>query len=148
MIKRRRGAIVNISSAAGLLPTGDPLYAVYSATKAYVDFFSRSLHFELKSKGIHVQCQVPYFVVSKLSKLRSPSLFTPTPAGYARAGVRAIGYEPTVVPYWSHALQHSVLHSLPTGLLSQFILNHHHGVYKRALAKKAREQGSNESKSD
>jgi len=32
--------------------------------------------------GIHVQCQSPYFVTTKLSKLRHASLFTPTPATY------------------------------------------------------------------
>jgi len=28
---------------------------VYSGTKAYVDFFSRSLNLELRGKGVHVQ---------------------------------------------------------------------------------------------
>jgi 17beta-estradiol 17-dehydrogenase / very-long-chain 3-oxoacyl-CoA reductase len=39
MIKRRKGIIVNNASASGRTPT--PLLAVYSATKAYVDYFSR-----------------------------------------------------------------------------------------------------------
>ncbi len=39
MLKRRKGIIVNNASASGRTPT--PLLAVYSATKAYVDFFSR-----------------------------------------------------------------------------------------------------------
>lgn len=70
---------------------GDPLYAVYSASKAYMDFFSRSLNLELRNEGIFVQCQVPYFVTTKLSKLRRASLLIPTPGAYARAAVAWIG---------------------------------------------------------
>lgn len=36
MVAKRRGAIINISSAAGRIPIGNPLYAEYSASKAYV----------------------------------------------------------------------------------------------------------------
>eukprot|EP00124_Ichthyophonus_hoferi_P003374 Ihof_evm2s289 gene=Ihof_evmTU2s289 len=41
MVERRTGAIVNISSSSAYLPMG--LLSVYSASKAYVDFFSRGL---------------------------------------------------------------------------------------------------------
>jgi len=139
MVERKRGAIVNISSAAGLIPTGDPLYAVYSASKAYVDFLSRSLNLELAAKGITVQCQVPYFVVSKMSKLRKATLFAPMPSVWARAAVAAIGKGASVVPYWPHAVQHFVMTALPEFLVSKLVLNHHHGIRKRALAKKDRE---------
>jgi len=39
MIKKNKGVIINNASGSGRLPT--PLLTVYSATKAYVDFFSR-----------------------------------------------------------------------------------------------------------
>ncbi len=39
MVKRTGGVIINNASASGRLST--PLLTVYSATKAYVDFFSR-----------------------------------------------------------------------------------------------------------
>ena len=41
MLERRRGAIINISSASGLAPS--PMLAQYSATKAYADFFTRAI---------------------------------------------------------------------------------------------------------
>jgi len=139
MIERKKGAIINVASAAGVIPVGDPLYTVYSATKAYVDFFSRSLHYELKGKGVFVQCQVPYFVVSKLSKLRKSDLFTPKPEAYAAAAVAHIGRGgPSVVPYWSHRLQHFVLTTFPTVLTSKIVLSHHFGIRARALKKKAK----------
>ena len=39
MVKKRKGIIINNASGSGRIPT--PLLTVYSATKAYVDFFSR-----------------------------------------------------------------------------------------------------------
>ncbi|XP_030879001.1 very-long-chain 3-oxoacyl-CoA reductase-like [Leptonychotes weddellii] len=53
MVERSKGAILNISSASGIAPV--PLLAIYSATKAFADFFSQCLHEEYKSKGIFVQ---------------------------------------------------------------------------------------------
>ncbi|KAK4392924.1 Very-long-chain 3-oxoacyl-CoA reductase 1 [Sesamum angolense] len=57
MVKRKKGAIVNIGSGAAIVIPSDPLYSVYAATKAYVDQFSRCLYVEYKKSGIDVQCQ-------------------------------------------------------------------------------------------
>lgn len=139
MVERGRGAVVNVASAAGVIPCGDPLYAVYSASKAYVDFFSRSLHYELAAKGVNVQCQIPYFVTSKMSKIRRASLTVPSAATFARSAVNAIGSGgATVVPYLPHRVQHAIMTMLPLSLVSRFVLSHHHSIRKRALAKKAR----------
>ncbi|EGD78440.1 estradiol 17-beta-dehydrogenase 12 [Salpingoeca rosetta] len=53
MQQRKRGAIVNVSSGSGTLPTA--LLTAYSATKAYVDFFSRGLAVEVEKDGVFVQ---------------------------------------------------------------------------------------------
>ncbi|CAI9111178.1 OLC1v1011334C1 [Oldenlandia corymbosa var. corymbosa] len=58
MLQRKRGAIVNIGSGAAIVIPSDPLYAVYAATKAYIDQLSRCLYVEYKKSGIDVQCQV------------------------------------------------------------------------------------------
>jgi 17beta-estradiol 17-dehydrogenase / very-long-chain 3-oxoacyl-CoA reductase len=138
MLQRKRGAIVNISSAAGRVPIGNPLYAEYSASKAYVDFFSRSLHYEYAAKGVSVQCVSPYFVTSKLSKLRHASLFTPSPDSYAAAAVASIGRGgASIVPYWPHAVQDWVLQRLPHWLLARQLVPMHLGMRKRFLAKQA-----------
>lgn len=137
MLKAKKGAIINVSSAAGVVHTGDPLYTIYSATKSYVDFFSRSLHTEYAHKGIHVQCQVPYFVTTKLAKIRRSSLTVPTPNQYAKAALRHIGYGVTVVPYWAHAVQHYVFENvLPTFLAKKVLMGHHLSIRKRAYKKK------------
>jgi 17beta-estradiol 17-dehydrogenase / very-long-chain 3-oxoacyl-CoA reductase len=53
MVERKRGAIINVSSASGNAPT--PLLSIYSATKAYMDFFSQGLAAEYGRSGIFVQ---------------------------------------------------------------------------------------------
>ncbi|XP_062603494.1 very-long-chain 3-oxoacyl-CoA reductase-like [Saccostrea cucullata] len=59
MVERKKGAVINISSAGGVHPI--PLQTVYSASKAYVTFFSRCIQSEYESKGII--CQVgKYFI--------------------------------------------------------------------------------------
>ncbi|KAH6809899.1 beta-ketoacyl reductase 1 [Perilla frutescens var. frutescens] len=58
MVARGRGTIVNIGSGASMVVPSHPLYAVYAATKAYVDRLSRSLYVEYKGQGINVQCQL------------------------------------------------------------------------------------------
>lgn len=57
MIRARRGAVVNLSSLASVLPIPD--FAVYAATKAYVTGFSEALRIELKEYGIPVLAVCP-----------------------------------------------------------------------------------------
>jgi short-subunit dehydrogenase len=57
MIRLGRGAVMNISSLASLLPIPD--FAVYAATKAYVTSFSEALRIELRDHGIRVLAVCP-----------------------------------------------------------------------------------------
>lgn len=59
MIARDRGAIINVSSIAGLVPI--PGSATYSATKAYLNVFSEALQAELTGTGVKVQSLCPGF---------------------------------------------------------------------------------------
>ena len=141
MLAAKRGAIVNISSAAGNLASGSPLLALYAATKAAVDTFSQSLHHELAGKGVHVECQVPYFVTTKLSKIRVANTFNVTPETYVSSSLAALGrHGPSFVPHWSHALQDAAMQALPRAAQASVQLSIHHGIRAAALKKKAREQ--------
>jgi short-subunit dehydrogenase len=51
------GAIINISSAVGLVPEYG--LSVYGATKAFVLFLTQGLHLELEPKGVYVQVVLP-----------------------------------------------------------------------------------------
>src|ERR1700730_12858604 len=57
MRKSGCGAILNVSSAASLLPV--PNFAVYAATKAYVTSFSEALRAELRNSNISVTALCP-----------------------------------------------------------------------------------------
>lgn len=57
MVRRGRGAVLNMGSASSEAIPSFPLYTIYTATKRYVAQFSSSLYAEY-SKGIDVQCQV------------------------------------------------------------------------------------------
>ena len=57
MVRRRRGAIVNVSSTAAFAPC--PNFATYGATKAFVNSFTEALHEELRGTGVVVQALCP-----------------------------------------------------------------------------------------
>jgi uncharacterized protein len=57
MVARRRGAILNVGSTAGFLPIAG--FAVYAASKAYVNSFSDALRTELRGTGVSVTALCP-----------------------------------------------------------------------------------------
>jgi short-subunit dehydrogenase len=67
MIRGGRGAVVNVSSLASLLPIPD--FAVYAATKAYVTSFSEALRIELRGHGIPVLAVCPGPVHTNFGKV-------------------------------------------------------------------------------
>ncbi|XP_076863486.1 very-long-chain 3-oxoacyl-CoA reductase-A [Brachyhypopomus gauderio] len=102
METRSKGVILNISSASGMYPV--PLLTVYSATKAFVDFFSRGLQAEYKTKGIIIQSVLPFFVATKMTKIRTPTLDKPTPERYVAAELTTVGLQEQTNGYFPHAV--------------------------------------------
>jgi short-subunit dehydrogenase len=101
MVKRRRGAILNVASTAAMQPL--PYAAGYSAAKAYVLTFSEALHQELGTDGITVTALCPgpvetdfwtgadWQVGGKRSFEKAfPSPALVSPPDVARAGVRGL----------------------------------------------------------
>uniref|UniRef100_A0A8C5D7Q7 Very-long-chain 3-oxoacyl-CoA reductase-B-like n=1 Tax=Gouania willdenowi TaxID=441366 RepID=A0A8C5D7Q7_GOUWI len=117
MVERKKGAILNMSSASGMYPV--PLLSVYSASKAFVDFFSRGLQAEYKNKGVIIQSVLPFFVATKLSKIRRPTLDKPSPQRYVEAQLRTVGLQTQTNGY----LPHAVMGWVTTALLPAQILN-------------------------
>ena len=71
MKKRGYGYIINMSSMAAKLPC--PGITIYSATKAYLKSFSKSLFFEMRPHGVVVTTVCPAAIATPLYKLK-PSL--------------------------------------------------------------------------
>ena len=69
MLARKSGFICNVGSTAGLLPL--PTFAVYAATKAYVNSFTEALRVELRGAGIHVNALCPGPVMTEFGSVAS-----------------------------------------------------------------------------
>jgi len=63
MVRRGRGGIINVSSVAGFVPSAGN--HTYGATKAYLNFFTRSLQSELEGTGVRVQALCPGYTYSE-----------------------------------------------------------------------------------
>ncbi len=59
MVARGSGAILNVSSMAGMTPT--PYNATYGGTKAFVNSFTEALAVELRGNGVRVEALCPGF---------------------------------------------------------------------------------------
>mmetsp|Transcript_32931 Transcript_32931/g.80029 ORF Transcript_32931/g.80029 Transcript_32931/m.80029 type:complete len:316 (+) Transcript_32931:123-1070(+) len=143
MAERKKGAIVNISSASAMYDL--PLLAEYSGSKSFIEKFSRALNAEYSSKGVTVQCQIPFYVATKLAKMRK-SMMVPTSEQFVALAIKWVGYPDCVVsPFILHAIQGWVLDVLPSSIVAKGIMNMHLGIRKRGQkkdAKKAAEEKS------
>jgi 3-oxoacyl-[acyl-carrier protein] reductase len=83
MMKARWGRIVNISSIVGA--TGNPGQANYAASKAGMVGMSKSIAYEVASRGISVNCVAPGFITTamteKLTDDQKSAILTQVPAG-------------------------------------------------------------------
>ncbi len=69
MLKNGSGWICNVGSTAGMLPL--PSFAVYGATKAYVNSFSEALRVELHGSGVQVLALCPGPVETEFGQVAS-----------------------------------------------------------------------------
>nr|XP_033797162.1 inactive hydroxysteroid dehydrogenase-like protein 1 isoform X2 [Geotrypetes seraphini] len=118
MVTRRKGAIVNISSASCCKPT--PQVAAYSASKAYLDHFSRALQYEYASKGIFVQSLTPFLVATNKTTsygfLYQNRWMAPSPETYAYHAVSTLGISARTTGYWFHSIQFLLARCTPEWL--------------------------------
>ncbi len=69
MLAKKQGWICNVGSTAGLIPL--PSFAVYAATKAYVNSFSEALRIELHGSGVYVNALCPGPVETEFGQVAS-----------------------------------------------------------------------------
>jgi len=133
MLEHKAGAVINLSSMSGLVPT--PMLAVYSGTKAYINFFSQCLSSEYKSRGIVAQSVTPGLVVSNMSKVRKTSLMVASPEAIASASIDTLGKRLEYSPHWFHRLIIAVQLAMPRSFALGFLRDYNVKIQKAALRK-------------
>lgn len=136
MRSRGRGVVVNVSSASDMQPT--PLLNVYAATKVFVRYVSSALSEEYRTSGVFVQCVSPFFVATKLARIRRATLTAPSGETFARAAVRTIGVVGQTHGYWAHQLQGEVISVMPAMLVQKIQQSLLGGVRAAAIKRKAK----------
>ncbi|EPR80055.1 Short chain dehydrogenase [Spraguea lophii 42_110] len=129
--------LINAGSILGEQPC--PLLSVYSSSKTFVKFFSESLSFERIPKKLHAECVLYGMVATKMTKIRTPSLFSPAPEVIAKYTIKTIGSLTTQTPYPPHAIQHFLLSLIPNSIKVVAMLFHLNSVRKKAMKKKKKE---------
>jgi hypothetical protein len=101
MVRRKRGAVINVASVAGFGP--GPYMATYGATKAFVKSFSEAIGAEVASTGVSVLCVCPGFTRTEfqaraeLDVSQVPSMAWMTPAAVVDQAVAAVGRRAVLV---------------------------------------------------
>jgi 17beta-estradiol 17-dehydrogenase / very-long-chain 3-oxoacyl-CoA reductase len=142
MLSRKRGIVLNVSSMAARIPTGSPLLALYAASKAALENFSTALAEENAGKGVIVECHAPFFVATKLAKLRASFPFVPEPKRFVSVSVNSIGSgaDAVSVPYFFHRLQAGALGCMPHWVLRRLVMWQHKALHAAAKRKRERKE--------
>lgn len=100
MIKRGRGAVINVSSVAAFSPFSG---AMYSSTKAFLAMFSVNLQNELLGKGIKIQALCPglthteFHEVAGMNKEAIPGFLWMKADRVVRISLRSLGGNKVIV---------------------------------------------------
>lgn len=106
LIDRNKGAIVNVASISTHLPT--PYYAVYVATKSFVEKLTESLQYEYSDTKIHFQCLTPCVVRTKMTMdmdYENVKNYKTNALSYAKHALTTLGYAPNTCGHWYHGYQ-------------------------------------------
>lgn len=102
--QKQGGAIICVSSGSGNHP--GPFIAIYSATKAFMTQFCRSMHVECWDSGVDFLVVTPFYIVSNLYKRKTGTLLAPMPNVLVRGTLAQLGkkYVWQGHGYWLHGL--------------------------------------------
>ncbi|KAM7323084.1 hypothetical protein ACRRTK_018589 [Alexandromys fortis] len=112
MESRRKGLILNISSGAALCPW--PLYALYSASKAFVCTFSKALHVEYRAKGIIIQVLTPYAVSTPMTKHLNTNMVTKTADEFVKESLKYVTIGDETCGCLAHEILAMLLNLIPS----------------------------------
>jgi 17beta-estradiol 17-dehydrogenase / very-long-chain 3-oxoacyl-CoA reductase len=123
MRKRKFGKIIIVSSASGLQHLSFmSMFSVYGATKAYNLRLASILRDECFSENIEILCITPFFVTSKITKIKKANLWVCSEDTLAKSTLDKLGYNFGVTnPYWFHSLQENIMMFFGYNWLSKII---------------------------
>jgi len=108
MIKKRKGAIINIASMASLYP--GPYLQEYAATKHYMHALTEAI-----DTGVIIQEIDPGEVATEMTKDFAPSpLKCRSAAVYVASALSSLGYSQRTTGYWKHAALWFVVSIIPS----------------------------------
>ena len=131
--EKRRGVVINISSATAILP---PLFIIYSTAKAWVRRFSYGLRLQYRKYGVIVQDVEPLFVRTKLApSANDPSMIEPETC--ARESLLTVGHYDETAGAVRHELFTFVFSLIPEFLMVKTLEGNVEKAMKELEAKKA-----------
>jgi hypothetical protein len=123
MIRRGRGAVINVASVAGFAPMG--LNATYSATKAFLIAFSEALSVDLDGTGVQVLCVCPGFTrtefqeKAQIDTTQVPGFAWMTAAEVADQAIAAVGKQTVLVNGFLNRMTAAGLRLAPRSLVAK-----------------------------
>ena len=126
MLPRGRGAIINVSSLAGMGPY--PFTATYGATKAFLNSLTEALAEELRGSGVRVQALCPGFTRTRFQERAGvdpetvPRFAWMTPEAVVDASLDALARGDVIcVPGAGYKLLHAASGAMPRSVFRRFI---------------------------
>ena len=126
MIERGHGAIVNVSSLAGISPA--PYTATYAASKAFLTSFTEAVYEELRGSGVRVQALLPGFTRTEfqdragIDKSQIPSFAWLSPEAVVEASLASLARgEVICVPGAGYRVLSGLQRLAPRSLTRRFL---------------------------
>jgi short-subunit dehydrogenase len=121
MIRRKSGAIINVSSLAAMQPA--PFNATYGGTKAFVNSFTEALHEEVRGTSVRVQALCPGFTRTEFQQRAGvdvshvPSLAWMSPEAVVEASLAGLRRGDVIcVPGLANRLLSTLVSAVPRGV--------------------------------
>ena len=135
MRERRRGTIINVSSAAGFQPI--PFMATYAASKAFVTAFSEAIAEENRPYGIQVLSLCPgstetnFHAAANMDRALSVK-GQETPVQVVETAMKAVGSgRSKIVSGWTNWAVASVTNFVPNSLITRTMAKAMRGRFQK-----------------
>jgi len=135
MIRKRKGAVINIASMQSFYP--GPYLGEYAATKHYMHALTEAISLELEDSGVIVQEVDPGEVATEMTKHFAPGPLEVVPSAqvYVESALDTLGYSQRTVGYWGHSLQMLIIALIPDLLFKRIWKAGYKMQYEYAIQK-------------